>query len=289
MTQFEIRDTTDGQSYVVCAYSGERKVFNDPFDWTAQGYSREHTYSHSWMPTFPADSPEKPEYSDQHNLYPTNLQQANTPRSNLPLDEITGSVVFTYLEGSVGYNAVNQMVYEPRAAQKGNAARSIFYMATAYNGISGNNWQIPTNQSQETLKTWHFTDLPDNYEIARNEYFFSQQGNRNPYVDSIEYVCHVNFSNMTYLSEPCALGLEEQLQQNLVVFPVPSNDKVYIQVNGTEITAYQLVDMQGRVISSENAISLQVLILEASQIKSGSYILYIETPYGETNRKIVIE
>ena len=84
MNQFEIRDTTAGQSYVVCAYSGERKVFNDPFDWTATGYSREHTYSHSWMPTFPCDSPEKPEYNDQHNLWPTNLQQANTPRSNLP-------------------------------------------------------------------------------------------------------------------------------------------------------------------------------------------------------------
>ena len=74
MNQFEVRDTTGGQSYVVCAYSGERKVFNDPFDWTATGYSREHTYSHSWMPTFPADGqPEKPEYTDQHSLYPTNL------------------------------------------------------------------------------------------------------------------------------------------------------------------------------------------------------------------------
>ncbi|MCX8487080.1 MAG: hypothetical protein ORN53_07920, partial [Crocinitomicaceae bacterium] len=70
MNQFEIRDTTNGQSFVTCVYSGERKVFNEPFDWTAQGYSREHSYCHSWMPTFPADNPEQPEYSDQHNLWP---------------------------------------------------------------------------------------------------------------------------------------------------------------------------------------------------------------------------
>ena len=58
MNQFEVRDTTGGQSFVTCSYTGENKVFNDPFDWTATGYSREHTYCHSWMPTFPCDNPE---------------------------------------------------------------------------------------------------------------------------------------------------------------------------------------------------------------------------------------
>ncbi|MFM6934270.1 MAG: choice-of-anchor D domain-containing protein, partial [Flavobacteriales bacterium] len=149
MNQFEIKDTTNGQSYVTCVYSGERKVFDEPFDWTAVGYSREHSYCHSWMPTYPCDNPEQPEYNDQHNLWPTNLQQANTPRSNLPLMDIDGSIVFTYLEGNVGYSG-SQLVFEPRAAQKGNAARSIFYMATCYNGQGGNNWQLPSNQSQES-------------------------------------------------------------------------------------------------------------------------------------------
>lgn len=289
MNQFEIKDTTNGQSYVTCAYSGERKVFNDPFDWTAQGYSREHSYCHSWMPTYPADSPEKPEYTDQHNLYPTNLANANTPRSNLPMDEITGSVLFTYLEGSVGYNSVNQMVYEPRDAQKGNAARAIFYMATAYNGISGNNWAIPTNQSQATLKAWHENDLPDNYEIARNEYIFSIQGNRNPFVDSVQYVCHIDFSNMTYLSDPCSLGLEEQLEQNLVVFPVPSSEKVYIQVNGTEILDYTITDMQGRTIQFANEVDVPVLVLDANTLSVGSYIITVTTPFGNAQRKFIVE
>ena len=33
MSEFEIRDTLNGQSYVTCVYSGEKKVFDDPFDW----------------------------------------------------------------------------------------------------------------------------------------------------------------------------------------------------------------------------------------------------------------
>ena len=295
MNQFEVKDTTDGQSFVTCAYSGENKVFTDPFDWTAQGYSREHSFCHSWMPTYPCDSPEAPEYTDQHNLYPTNLVNANTPRSNLPLMDVTGTVVFSYLEGKVGYNG-SQLVFEPRAQQKGNAARAIFYMATCYNGISGNNWHIPPTaaypsilQSEASLKTWHFNDLPDNYEIARNEYVYSIQGNRNPYVDSVDFACYVKFTDMTYDASGCLSGLTEKLDANFVVFPVPTNDKIYVQVNGTEILSWNLTDMQGRTVASADQTNLPVLVLEGSTYKAGTYVIQVETPYGTAQRQLVIE
>jgi endonuclease I len=288
MNQFEVRDTTGGQSYVVCAYSGERKVFNDPFDWTTVGYSREHSYCHSWMPTFPADDPiEKPEYNDQHNLYPTNLQEANTPRSNLPMGEITGNTVFKYLLGSVGYGSNGQMVYEPREAQKGNAARAIFYMAACYNGQGGKNWQIPTNQSQDILKEWHFNDLPDNYEIARHEYIYSLQNNRNPFIDSTDFVCHVNFSNMSY--QTCQSGLIEQLESNFSVFPIPSNQKVFAQVNGIDIISYSVMDVQGRFVDIKRETNLPVLELNVETFKPGIYFLKVGTKFGELQRQIVIE
>lgn len=287
MNEFEIKDTTNGQSYVTCAYSGERKIFNDPFDWTLTGYSREHTFSHSWMPTFPADSPEEPEYTDQHHLYPTNLQDANSPRSNLPMDEITGSTVFTYLEGRVGYNG-SQLVYEPRESQKGNVARAMMYIAVCYNfPLTGN--VNSDKQNKETLLTWHFQDLPDNYEIARHEYIFSLQGNRNPFIDSVDFACFINIDDNTYDADGCVASIDEVLEANVVVFPVPSNDKVYVQVNGTEITSYHLIDMQGRIVAQQKGTSLSVLTLEGKDLNSGSYILYLETPFGETQRKIVIE
>jgi hypothetical protein len=286
MNQYEVRDTTNGQSYVECVYSGERKVFNDPFTWTALGYSREHTFSHSWMPTFPCDNPEKPEYNDQHNLWPTNLQQANTPRSNLPLMDIDGNVVFTYLEGRVGYSG-SQLVYEPRPEQKGNAARSIFYMATCYNGQLGNSWELPANQSQESLKTWHFADAPDNYEIARHEYVAVLQGNRNPFIDSAYFACHINFSNMSYLV--CDMGLSEKLDQNFSVFPVPASQTLYAQVNGLDILAYQISDIQGRKVAHAENLKLPVLALPINEFKSGVYFISVETQYGQVQREFVIE
>jgi hypothetical protein len=288
MNQFEVSDTTNGQSFVTCVYSGENRVFNDPFDWTATGYSREHTYCHSWMPTFPCDNPEEPEYTDQHNLYPTNLANANSYRSNLPLMEITGNVLYTFLEGSVGYNG-NQMCYEPRDAQKGNAARSIFYHATCYNMQNNLNWGIAANQDQATLKTWHFADLPDSYEIARQEYIFSVQGNRNPYIDSVNFVCHVNFDNMSYLETSCNVGIEEQLAANLSVFPVPSNGNIYAQVNGLAITGYTLTDLSGRIVKTAIGINEDVLIVNGNDLKSGKYLIEVSTPFGNTRGSFIKE
>lgn len=289
MNAFEVKDTTAGQSFVTCAYSGERKLFMDPFDWTATGYSREHTYAHSWMPTF--DATALPEYSDQHNLYPTNLLQANTPRSNLPMGIVTGNINFSYLEGKVGQGANGQLVYEPRESHKGNVARAMFYMCVAYNGISGNNWKLPSGQDQMILKNWHFADVPDNYEIARHELMFANQGNRNPFIDSANFVCYIDFSNMTYNTNACSLSTQTiQLDQtSLVVFPNPAKDLVYFQVNGTEINSFSIYDLQGREMLSKNGLMSKYETLPTDKFKSGSYIVSILTPLGVVKSNFIVE
>lgn len=288
MNQFEIKDTTNGQSYVTCVYSGENKVFDDPFDWTLTGYSREHTFPHSWMHTWPADSPEQPEYTDQHNLYPANLAGANSPRSNLPLGEVeSGTDVFTFLEGQVGMMN-GQMVYEPRDSHKGNAARAKFYMVVAYNfELAGD--LDSDKQEEQLLKDWHFADLPDNYEIARNEYIFNQQGNRNPFIDSVDFVCYIDFDDNVHVPTGCVLSIDEKLENNLVIYPVPANDKVYIQVNGTTISSYNVIDMQGRSVLSAEQVELPLLEIDATDFPSGSYIIEVTTPFGKVQRKFIVE
>ncbi len=290
MSQFEVKDTVNGQSYITCCYSGENKVFYDPFDWSDTDYSREHTYAHSWMPSFPCSDPEEEEYADQHNLYPANLPNANSPRSNLPLEDITGSTVFNYLEGSVGYNDNNQLVYEPRASHKGNAARAIMYMATCYNGINGLNWSIPSNQGPETLRNWHFNDLPDNYEIARHEFIYNLQGNRNPFIDSVDFACYIDFQQMTYNTDLCGnIGLLEQLENNFSVFPIPAKNEIYAQINGLNIKAIKLTNAEGKVLINESNLNNPVVKIDSSTFPSGAYILWVTSDKGSIEKKVIIE
>jgi len=293
---FEARDTTGNQRVVTCVYSGENNMYSQPFDWTTEGFSREHSFCHNWMPSNPADSPELPEYNDFHHLFPTNQNNANALRSNFPLG-IVVTASATYLGCKFGLDANGNNVFEPRDEHKGDFARAIMYMAVCYNGVSGLNWKlrdpisssIQYGQDQNVLKTWHFQDPPSNWEIARNDYIDSLQGNRNPFIDSVNYVCFVNFSTMAYQLDGCFASIEEQLDNAFAIYPVPSKDVIYLQVSGTTITSYEVLDMQSRLVKSENGINNSVVILNATELKSGTYLVKVSTQLGGVIRKMVVE
>jgi endonuclease I len=268
---FEVRDTfavvgaNTFKRLINCVYSGEARVYNDPFDYVAYDFSREHTYPHSWMPTFDASSPEKPEYNDQHNLYTARQSNVNATRSNYPLGEVI-TVEQSYLEGKIGLDAIGNRVYEPREVHKGRAARAMMYMATCYNGITGNNWkfmnpiggasgQIQYGQDQNILKKWNYDFPPNGYDIARNDFLDSLQQNRNPFVDHPEYACYIDFSNMTYIANPTipcdALGMNKLTGlSNVYVAPNPVVDEMNVFVNVvTKQTAnLSIIDITGKEV-----------------------------------------
>lgn len=197
-------DTTRG---VRCVYSNYEHIYSSTFTWGTM--SREHTWCHSWMPTYSSTSGN--EYSDQHHLFPTHQNGANGVRSNHPLG-IVATVTSSFLEGKYGKDANNNNVYEPRDQHKGDAARAILYMALRYDGVNGNSWnfnwlnsvRLPflneAPQDINTLIQWHQNDPPDAWEIGRNDYIYSIQNNRNPFIDHPEYVNYIDFNDMTYKS-----------------------------------------------------------------------------------------
>jgi endonuclease I len=209
IANFAARDTTNGQKVVTCVYSGYNYVYAPPFTYVT--FSREHTWCQSWMPSVNVSGFEsRPEYSDQHHLFPVHQNNANGRRSNHPLGKVV-NVTYQFLEGKLGTDANGHTVYEPRDPHKGDAARALLYMAVCYNGESGYNWTfnnlnqsiLPNQSSPEApqdvvlLKQWSQQDPPDNWETARNDYVYSIQRNRNPFVDHPEYVNVIDFNTLT--------------------------------------------------------------------------------------------
>ena len=284
---FEARDTIEDQRVITCVYSGENKIYSEPFDFTTNGYSREHSYCHSWMPTNPATS--LPEYSDFHHLFPSNLNSANILRSNNPLAEVVNETS-SFLGCKSGTNANGETVFEPRDVHKGDAARAIMYEAICYNSIDGNSWALPSSQDQMILKQWHFQDPPDNWEIARNDFIDSLQGNRNPFVDSIDYVCFIDFSNMTYDASACVpSSVEELLNKGFIIYPNPASEKLNLHVDATTISSYQIMDFLGHVVLSSDVNNLKLVKANISSLKSGAYLVKVQTPFGAAQRSIVVE
>ena len=284
---FESRDTTLDRRVVTCVYSGENKIYNEPFDFSATGYSREHTYCHSWMPTNPAQN--LPEYSDFHHLFPSNLNSANILRSNNPLGEVT-NVTSSFLGCTSGTNNNGQVVFEPRDEHKGDAARAIMYEAICYNSINGNSWAFPSYQDQMILKNWHFQDPPDNWEIARNDFIDSIQNNRNPFVDSMNYVCFIDFSNMSYDPSACIPSSnQELLNLGFVTYPNPCIDQLNIYVDATTISSYQIIDNLGNIVLSNDVNNKKTVKVNTSKLSSGLYSVNVVTPIGKVQKNIIIQ
>jgi endonuclease I len=310
---FEVRDTfavvgaNTFKRLINCVYSGEARVYNEPFDYVAYDFSREHTYPHSWMPSFDASDPEKPEYNDQHNLYPARQSNVNATRSNYPLGKVV-TVEQSYLDGKIGLDNLGHRVYEPRDAHKGRAARAMMYMAVCYNGISGNNWKfpnpissspisIPYGQDQNILKKWNTDFPPTGYDIARNDFLDSLQQNRNPFVDHPEYACYIDFSTMTYIANPpipCdALGLNTQTGlSNVYIAPNPAKEEinVYVNVASKQNAVISIIDIAGKVVMempiSFNAGKNQQLI-SLTNLSNGIYTLKITGNQQLFTQKII--
>ncbi len=305
---FIARDTTGDRRVITCVYSGENKIYSEPWDWTNNGFSREHTYCQSWMPTVNATNFQSlPEYSDYHQLFPVNQNDANAVRSNFPLGEVV-NVTSTYLDSKFGTNRYGQQVYEPRDAQKGDAARALMYEAVCYNGVSGNNWKfpnpisstIPYGQDQSILKKWHYNDPPDNYEIARNDFVDSLQHNRNPFIDNPLYACYIDFSSMTYIASPdipCNIvGIAENKKMDdlILIAPNPSNGNFILNYTSTknQNVSIKIVDTMCRVVySNEQRVNTGINSIEIhlQNVNKGIYILELENENGKRTKKLLID
>lgn len=240
---------------VRCVYSYYEHQYTGTFAWGTM--SREHTFCHSWMPSHPSESTN--EYADQHHLFPTHQNGANGVRSNHPLGWVT-TVTSSFLEGKYGKDSSNNNVYEPRNPHKGDAARALLYMCIRYDSASGsarwtfdwlNTTRLPSlsegPQSVQTLLTWHFQDPPDKWEVDRNNYIQSIQGNRNPFVDRPEYVNYINFNDLSYVSRTYAA---EPTNYPTSVAAVPSGSNLTVSwtdaVTGSQAPASYLIVLYNR-------------------------------------------
>ncbi len=281
----EYRDTVESghwRKMVKCAYSNIPYIYADPFAWTV--LSRDHNFCQSWMPTVgDANFDQLPEYSDYHNLAPINQNHVNSYRNNYPMGEVD-SITYQYGDCKMGYDTAGNMVFEPRDDAKGDCARSMLYMVVCYDGISGYRWKLPDTiggmtygQDLSVLKSWNHSDPPSAYEMARNDYIYSIQGNRNPFIDSLQWVDQIDFSIFSGISETAVVN-------PFRIFPNPATDEIFINRETTKKEAFSLIlcnyvgaTVMEWPIGSYN----QGIRISRGNLPSGLYIYHIRTANGE--------
>ena len=167
-------------------------------------YNREHSVPLSW---FNGNTSINGAATDYNFIFPTD-GHVNGKRSNFPYGEVA-KANFTSKNGSkLGPSAlagITGLVFEPRDEFKGDVARAFLYFVTRYED-SIPSWSNNTDASQSFGKTtfpgvtlpflqmmlrWNAIDPVSQKEIDRNNGTYSFQNNRNPYIDSPQFVNRV--------------------------------------------------------------------------------------------------
>ncbi|MEX0965753.1 MAG: endonuclease [Bacteroidia bacterium] len=155
-----------------CVYTGRLAVgYNNRID--AQNnynFNTEHTFPQSLF------NSQEPMRTDLFHLFPTDVG-ANSERGNKPFGNVSNP------SWNVGGSQSNSTAFEPRDEQKGASARALFYFVIRYQDYSN------FVQPQETvLREWAASFPPDEAEKQRNEDIFTEQKNRNPFIDHPEFL-----------------------------------------------------------------------------------------------------
>jgi hypothetical protein len=291
-------DTVGGKKYVQCEYSHEIKQYTAPFTFVGINYSREHSLCKSWMLT--GGSTSSAEGSDYHNLYLTNLNDVNSPRSNYPYGEVVSNAD-SYLAFTMGDNSNGDRVCEPAPDIKGDVARSQFYMIICYNGVGGGSWaynNLSSNgpdQNVDVLLNWHYADPPDGKEKAKHEYIYFLQNNRNPFIDNPEWVDCINFRTLTrYAGCTYTTGIEDEYDNLMVnAWPNPATNELHVLLQKVfPGTTLRLVSMSGQVVY-ETLIDVTAEdyqhIIPVQGISSGMYVVQTESQHYQSKQKIMIQ
>ena len=130
--------------------------------------------------------------------------------------------------------------------------------------------------------------------MARNDFIASLQGNRNPFIDSKQYVCYIDFKTMTRVvtSAPCnttPVGLNELSNlESIKVYPNPAKEVLNLnyELKENQVTTTRIINSIGIEVYLGNKNSSKT-VKEEIPLKNLSKGVYYLEVIGENVNSLV--
>ncbi len=172
---------------------------------------------------------------------------------------------------------------------RGDVARSLFYMAVRYNGLNVVNGYPPESPvgnigNLATLLAWNTLDPSDDFEMNRNNYIYTWQQNRNPFIDMpnlANYIFGANFGQPW----TSTLATQDFSESKIGIYPNPAKNILNVIGinNNSTIEIYNILGEKvvNILIDENQSIPLQ--------LSKGIYGVKIISDNKTFNRKLMIE
>lgn len=173
---------------------------------------------------------------------------------------------------------------------KGDVSRALFYMAVRYNGlnlVNGNPSDISGNQiigDLASLLSWNVSDARDDFEMNRNNYVYTWQNNRNPFIDYpllADYIFGANYGQTWF----AALASESFDVSEIKVYPNPATEHIFVSgLTGT--SSVQIFSIAGAKVF-ETTINEDKMI--PIDFESGMYFVKVSNEEKQIVKKIIVK
>lgn len=203
-----------------CVYSSYKIYMQPGEDPSTWAYDHDINCEHTWPQSMLSSGIAE---ADLHHLYPTDIE-VNGARDNDPFSDIPDAQTVTWYYNNTTtatiptsnidlYAEEAPGTFEPREKQKGNTARSMYYVLTMWQ-LADTNLAWWTGQ-RNTLYAWHVNDPADAREITRTRKIATyQQGKKNPFVLDSTLIRRAFFPNMGISGGPEPLAWGNRLHAN---------------------------------------------------------------------------
>ena len=174
---------------------------------------------------------------------------------------------------------------------RGDVARGVLFLELRYNGLQIVNG-FPTSSGDTndgqlgdlaTLLQWHQDDIPDDYEMNRNNIVYEWQRNRNPLIDLPDLVDYI-WGDKVGMVYNGALSSDNSELNRFTFYPNPA-DNILIFEGLTSSTKIEVLSLEGRKIKTINPDSSNSVAINLS---SGLYIIkFMDGNQIETKRLVI--
>jgi hypothetical protein len=169
---------------------------------------------------------------------------------------------------------------------KGDVARAVFYMCVRYNGldvVAGNPNDTTTYQlgDLDSLLLWNTIDPRDDFEMNRNNYIYTWQMNRNPFIDLPDLASYIWGSNAGQIYN-VPLTTTHYSSKTIDIYPNPIHAYFYIHHNAPKGSFY-LYNLNGQLVQNtpfENSNPIQ--ITQTPGIYLGKFVMDNNAPIFKT-------
>lgn len=169
---------------------------------------------------------------------------------------------------------------------RGDVARALFYMSVRYNGlnvVTGNPDDTTTGKmgDLDSLLSWNVSDPADDFEMYRNNYIYTWQMNRNPFIDRPELADYIfgNLQQSVYFNNT---SIDEVKELNCVIYPNPTSDDITITGADGQLKIY---NMMGQLVLRKNFKSGERVPLN---LATGVYQMELSDGKSQAMRKLMV-